>query len=83
MPERRRGSVSAAGEHQWAAFAKGEDFEIRGRSGKAEEGEKESVDFGVLDLKGLPAYAWVLKFIVRDESFVRLVKSRVTDLERE
>lgn len=38
---------------------------------KAEEGEKESVDFGVLDLKGLPAYAWVLRFIVR----VLLVRS--------
>lgn len=50
---------------------------------KAEEGEKESVDFGVLDFKGLPAYAWVLRFvdIVSDESVVRRDKCRVTDLE--
>lgn len=40
---------------------------------KAEEGEKESVDFGVLDLKGLPAYAWVLRFIAR-VLFVRSAK---------
>lgn len=55
------------------------------RDSKAEEGEKRSVDFGVLDLKGLPANAWVLRFIdiVRAESVVRRAKSRVMDLERE
>lgn len=52
------------------------------RDSKAEAGEKGSVDFGVLDFKGLPAYAWVLRFIdiVRAESVVLLAK--VTDLER-
>lgn len=55
------------------------------RDSKAEVGEKGSVDFGVLDFKGLPANAWVLRFIdiVRAESVVLLAKSRVTDLERE
>lgn len=43
---------------------------------KAEEGEKESVDFGVLDLKGLPANAWVRRFIARVLFVVRL-SSRV------
>ena len=36
----------------------------------------ESVDFGVLDLKGLPAYAWVLRLIARVLFVVRL-SSRV------
>lgn len=54
------------------------------RDSNAEAGEKGSVDFGVLDFSGLPAYAWVLRFIdiVRAESVVLLAKSRVTDLER-
>ncbi|KAF2616120.1 hypothetical protein F2Q70_00007666 [Brassica cretica] len=74
MPDRRRGgSVSAdAGEHQRAAFAKGEDFEIGGRRGV----------IGDLRDQGFEGFEGGGRFgdIVRDESVVRRDKWRVTDL---